>query len=257
MRIWGSSPLTQGKLQATHARRARGRLIPAHAGKTTRLAHLTFPLRAHPRSCGENAARIEVRDWPAGSSPLMRGKRDGLAAAVGAAGLIPTHAGKTSASARTTRRGRAHPRSCGENTHGGSQFSAITGSSPLTRGKPHRHRVQRHEGGLIPTHAGKTVGAGDLVGHGGLIPTHAGKTRQDRASYEAWWVHPHSRGENISSTLSTSPPGAHPHSRGENHGPASGVDHDSGSSPLTRGKRGRDSGGRRHGGLIPTHAGKT
>ena len=156
MRIWGSSPLTQGKLQATHARRARGRLIPAHAGKTTRLAHLTFPLRAHPRSCGENAARIEVRDWPAGSSPLMRGKRDGLAAAVGAAGLIPTHAGKTSASARTTRRGRAHPRSCGENTHGGSQFSAITGSSPLTRGKRTDRRRRRSQQRLIPTHAGKT-----------------------------------------------------------------------------------------------------
>ena len=237
MRIWGSSPLTQGKLQATHARRARGRLIPAHAGKTTRLAHLTFPLRAHPRSCGENAARIEVRDWPAGSSPLMRGKRDGLAAAVGAAGLIPTHAGKTSASARTTRRGRAHPRSCGENTHGGSQFSAITGSSPLTRGKRTDRRRRRSQQRLIPTHAGKT-------------------SRRPPPSSPSG-AHPHSRGENpIDTESSDMKAGSSPLTRGKLSArviwSVMG-----GSSPLTRGKLDKTARLTRRGGFIPTHAGKT
>ena len=50
----GSSPLTRGKLHQAEAGLSGVRLIPAHAGKTTKTA--TFPpsVRAHPRSRGEN-----------------------------------------------------------------------------------------------------------------------------------------------------------------------------------------------------------
>ena len=91
------------------------------------------------------------------------------------------------------------------------------GSSPLTRGKPLAALV-------LPTLAR-------------LIPAHAGKT--------AKWLR----------SLIRFP--AHPCSRGENQGPASGVDHDSGSSPLTRGKRTGRRRGRSQQRLIPAHAGKT
>ena len=71
----GSSPLTRGKPDNTTPRKTRGRLIPAHAGKTPGYREDCHDLAAHPRSRGENT-------WPSpptvnhlGSSPLTRGKR--------------------------------------------------------------------------------------------------------------------------------------------------------------------------------------
>ena len=72
--ICGSSPLTRGKLQATHSRRARRRLIPAHAGKTDCLEVSVEQLEAHPRSRGENLTKNEYQELGTGSSPLTRGK---------------------------------------------------------------------------------------------------------------------------------------------------------------------------------------
>ena len=53
--IWGSSPLTRGKLDRFSAVVVSFGLIPAHAGKT--LANSDAPVieRAHPRSRGENS----------------------------------------------------------------------------------------------------------------------------------------------------------------------------------------------------------
>ena len=76
-------------------------LIPAHAGKTSGSLSRPRSSAAHPRSRGENAARIEVRDWPAGSSPLTRGKRPGDDTGGETRGLIPAHAGKTTSAPRT------------------------------------------------------------------------------------------------------------------------------------------------------------
>ena len=52
-----------------------GRLIPAHAGKTS-LASIIFGANgAHPRSRGENDQTPEKTPEIRGSSPLTRGKR--------------------------------------------------------------------------------------------------------------------------------------------------------------------------------------
>ena len=91
------------------------------------------------------------------------------------------------------------------------------GSSPLTRGKRVIESETAPLWGLIPAHAGKTVGA--------------------------------CRG--------ATPAGAHPRSRGENAVIDTLIADRAGSSPLTRGKRLRvrmHAPGR---GLIPAHAGKT
>ena len=53
----GSSPLTRGKRGCRTRRLWRGRLIPAHAGKTGSLRVRRRPRRAHPRSRGENWPR--------------------------------------------------------------------------------------------------------------------------------------------------------------------------------------------------------
>ena len=91
------------------------------------------------------------------------------------------------------------------------------GSSPLTRGKRRLLIGGRSDLGLIPAHAGKT-------------PPWIRRARASRA-------HPRSRGENRKSCVA-------------------GLE-DAGSSPLTRGKLGRQGADFRPPRLIPAHAGKT
>ena len=71
---YGSSPLTRGKLRRWAGTRARGRLIPAHAGKTESARIKGKKLGAHPRSRGENIRHRLVVWENEGSSPLTRGK---------------------------------------------------------------------------------------------------------------------------------------------------------------------------------------
>ena len=193
----GSSPLTRGKLRRWAGTRARGRLIPAHAGKTPRSSQNRRRRKAHPRSRGENGSALFSNVPEPGSSPLTRGKRWWPGRFGVLVGLIPAHAGKTRGEERTHTVGWAHPRSRGENRGRRRLHLRGRGSSPLTRGK----RVSGCSCGalvrLIPAHAGKT-----------------GKAGYGRASLRA---HPRSRGENcwrmIASYLQR------------------------GSSPLTRGKQ--------------------
>ena len=93
----------------------------------------------------------------------------------------------------------------------------MVGSSPLTRGKP---RLRRQG-----------------ISQRGLIPAHAGKTPRTRRACSATWAHPRSRGENEAAR--------------QPHG------WETGSSPLTRGKRLRGRPRHRYRRLIPAHAGKT
>ena len=91
-------------------------------------------------------------------------------------GLIPAHAGKTLEVWMNGIKGRAHPRSRGENLGGAGFGVRVAGSSPLTRGKP------------SPPYS-HSLG-------GGLIPAHAGKTRLEPSRGQSRGAHPRSRGEN-------------------------------------------------------------
>ena len=91
----GSSPLTRGKLSAEKPDFLTGRLIPAHAGKTSIKINGWSLLEAHPRSRGENAEGGDVIAAPEGSSPLTRGKLIRASRGREMARLIPAHAGKT------------------------------------------------------------------------------------------------------------------------------------------------------------------
>ena len=91
----GSSPLTRGKLGVLVAVVERGRLIPAHAGKTSALCRSRPGSRAHPRSRGENVGDLEDVHARVGSSPLTRGKPPLQGRRQDRARLIPAHAGKT------------------------------------------------------------------------------------------------------------------------------------------------------------------
>ena len=172
---------------------------------------------AHPRSRGENRTVLVCRKKVRGSSPLTRGKHRKVRNHDYPHGLIPAHAGKTSASLTPAPDPPAHPRSRGENSASMRLKATRQGSSPLTRGKP--------------------CAAGEGTGAGGLIPAHAGKTTSPPCS------------------LLRSP--AHPRSRGENDAGAEGAMTIVGSSPLTRGKRNHGTDCNHLRGLIPAHAGKT
>ena len=137
----GSSPLTRGKRNREQGTGKHTRLIPAHAGKTTRSGQPATQSRAHPRSRGENLLDVDLRVGGGGSSPLTRGKRHVSAEWIGRLGLIPAHAGKTTSDGPRNRRGAAHPRSRGENPRDKSLIALLAGSSPLTRGKPWNSRV--------------------------------------------------------------------------------------------------------------------
>ena len=152
------------------------RLIPAHAGKTSRVQSLKPSGRAHPRACGENTETRAGARGEMGSSPRMRGKLAGCMLHRQSRGLIPAHAGKTRPRSGPVCAGRAHPRACGENVFMVSYQSSPIGSSPRMRGKRAR---------LVRSRRAR-----------GLIPAHAGKTSRRRGAFVHEWAHPRACGEN-------------------------------------------------------------
>ena len=151
-----------------------------------------------------------------GSSPLTRGKPSNEVGRGVIDGLIPAHAGKTSARSLGHASPWAHPRSYGENTETASWWISSTGSSPLMRGKPDRRHRRPVRPRLIPAHAGKTSGPSFRRSSDGAHPRSRGETFEWFAQGK-WWT---------------------------------------GSSPLMRGKRVLQRDERVEVGLIPTHAGK-
>ena len=135
MSMTGSSPLTRGKRWRRFSPWIRRGLIPAHAGKTQSWWGRRAPLRAHPRSRGENETAAANASVDAGSSPLTRGKLSARLCDAHDVGLIPAHAGKTLPANSGCVSRRAHPRSRGENFTGLAATLFTLGSSPLTRGK--------------------------------------------------------------------------------------------------------------------------
>ena len=287
-KTWESAPTTPRARAHPRSRGENGRaqqligdsqrLIPAHAGKTNGYERSATHPRAHPRSRGENSYRYVVVPSNTGSSPLTRGKLSGKLRVVDASRLIPAHAGKTSSLQGYAQTHGAHPRSRGENVDGDEAVVYECGSSPLTRGKPHRRADQHRSARLIPAHAGKTrrgekplaaVGAhprsrGENATSGtpstawcGSSPLTRGKRDNHRPTLRDRRLIPAHAGKTISRYAGRHDVAAHPRSRGENvfldDTPVFG----GGSSPLTRGKRVRGAVNVDDTGLIPAHAGKT
>ena len=111
----GSSPLTRGKHAHLGCSSDQKRLIPAHAGKTSKTQPTSSPPQAHPHSRGENVLEPIRKTIQQGSSPLTRGKQRGSVYDRVQHGLIPTHAGKTLLLVIGQGEGGAHPHSRGEN----------------------------------------------------------------------------------------------------------------------------------------------
>ena len=274
----GSSPLTRGKHRQRGRLLDRNRLIPAHAGKTSKLEGTDVNFEAHPRSRGENMRFRRRLRRPCGSSPLTRGKQLSDGRDVAVFGLIPAHAGKTRSPRRPRVHAGAHPRSRGENTARSRPAKRYSGSSPLTRGKPSSTACLRRRWRLIPAHAGKTGewshlprGCGahprsrgenarrtrDLLGCGGSSPLTRGKHHWYREGFFVGRLIPAHAGKTRPCRPPSTTEKAHPRSRGENPvGAVAGI-LSGGSSPLTRGKPLELGAQHPVARLIPAHAGKT
>ena len=74
---------------------ALSRLIPAHAGSTSRVPHEPRQAPAHPRSRGEHVLLPAFMCLLRGSSPLTRGAPSVCHFGPVEPGLIPAHAGST------------------------------------------------------------------------------------------------------------------------------------------------------------------
>ena len=174
----GSSQCVRGKRKVFEWPCTTTRLIPARAGKTWTPDSLAAGSAAHPRACGENAARALQLHHRRGSSPRVRGKRSRTGQSSRRPGLIPARAGKAlsrqmrwaALAAHPRACGEnlltpdsdeahpAHPRACGENSSWKSLSFWMPGSSPRVRGKRRGVPRSHHHRRLIPARAGKTTG---------------------------------------------------------------------------------------------------
>ena len=134
IRYRGSSPLTRGARHPGRERLPDERLIPAHAGSTTKRVLKRPLLTAHPRSRGEHLLELGECTYAEGSSPLTRGALHSTINLFRYRRLIPAHAGSTVMMKEMGMMSPAHPRSRGEHCQRGIDKVPRLGSSPLTRG---------------------------------------------------------------------------------------------------------------------------
>ena len=125
--------------------------------------------------CGENVFIVSYQSSPIGSSPRVRGKPLFYRHGEPIGGLIPACAGKTIATERSPRYGRAHPRVCGENSFHAARARWLGGSSPRVRGKLKRVKIGDVTAGLIPACAGKTKSVRVLIGSSPAHPRVCGE----------------------------------------------------------------------------------
>ena len=221
-------------------------------------------LAIHPRSRGEHTSKGRCGAPPSGPSPLARGTHpdnwwDGTLTR-----FIPARAGNTSAPAAKWPAPTVHPRSRGEHILGDTDSEEPDGSSPLARGT-HVHCRRGSEVRREPyTHPVVPIRASVPRGGCGppdsrpprFIPARAGNTGTGSPRRWPRPVHPRSRGEHSTSTLTSGrrlrfiPARAgntagrgrplrdlhlHPRSRGEHRRCSAIHSATAGSSPLARG----------------------
>ena len=112
----GSSPRMRGKLGFGFDSFRQRRIIPAHAGQTSRTPTPTPTVSDHPRACGANDGDKMPMRVSCGSSPRMRGKQGGRRKLEREIRIIPAHAGQTSLFSVSSILTSDHPRACGANS---------------------------------------------------------------------------------------------------------------------------------------------
>ena len=156
IRSSGSSPRMRGTRHHGWQRRARHRIIPAHAGNSLPIPRNTGVTADHPRACGELAYSMAWRWHGIGSSPRMRGTLEPHVPVASLQRIIPAHAGNSVSPPRSPWGRSDHPRACGELGVVAPERSLGYGSSPRMRGTLLRTKQSEHIVRIIPAHAGNS-----------------------------------------------------------------------------------------------------
>ena len=130
----GSSPRVRGAGKQGYRHEVPSGIIPARAGSSPARAGSGMAAWDHPRACGEQLPQMEQVINPQGSSPRVRGAGGQVHAARDRGGIIPARAGSSTPRCRAPRRGRDHPRACGEQSTRFTAWRRRMGSSPRVRG---------------------------------------------------------------------------------------------------------------------------
>ena len=213
----GPSPRVRGSRLEPGLDRAELRSIPACAGKPSPCSRGAPASGVHPRVCGEAGLDAGEQLAAGGPSPRVRGSLEDPLPALRERGSIPACAGKPSRGGSRSRRGRVHPRVCGE-------------ALPRRRRRPPAH------GGPSPRVRGSPELRPGVAVVDGSIPACAGKPREEQVGHLRAGVHPRVCGEARTPRRRTS----------ESPGP----------SPRVRGSRGHHPRPEDHRGSIPACAGK-
>ena len=234
----GSSPHTRGALGDLLVDLLDDRIIPAYAGSTSTATTPGPQGRDHPRIRGEHDPCPLADCATVGSSPHTRGARTSPPEVIAEWGIIPAYAGSTPASGPTSPAPPDHPRIRGEHGRLVRCLLRQRGSSPHTRGaRSGRHLTPHRRHGSSPHTRGAHVIGPGCAAAGGIIPAYAGSTLFEDEFVEDEGDHPRIRGEHAGRPK---PPRA-----------------SDGSSPHTRGARGRVHRHRRPVRIIPAYAGST
>ena len=146
----------RGKRQMATLMSSTQRIIPAHAGQTSRRNSSCYRQPDHPRACGANEHVRFLVGLRHGSSPRMRGKRYQRPPPPRQRRIIPAHAGQTPPSTTRDICRPDHPRACGANAARLAPRRFPSGSSPRMRGKRRRPTLFHDSIRIIPAHAGQT-----------------------------------------------------------------------------------------------------
>ena len=131
-------------------------ITPACAGKSKSSYFSCFPVRDHPRVCGEKAAAAAPAHNQSGSPPRVRGKGVMHQVFFAFFGITPACAGKSYHAWHMVVIVWDHPRVCGEKHLGSIIRVCLVGSPPRVRGKERCGRASRMSKGITPACAGKS-----------------------------------------------------------------------------------------------------
>ena len=151
----GPSPRGRGNRISSGEGRAKGRAIPAWAGKPDADGLQRSQVTGHPRVGGETEMLDQLAPDHKGPSPRGRGNRYREYKIIPTRRAIPAWAGKPGSSASLGRQWKGHPRVGGETREYKSAEALDRGPSPRGRGNRERSKPLGHKNRAIPAWAGK------------------------------------------------------------------------------------------------------
>ena len=162
---WGSPPRMRGKGTKRCSSRRGGRITPAYAGKSKRIAPSSVLFGDHPRVCGEKLRESRGLNRTRGSPPRMRGKVFDADYSILRSGITPAYAGKSYTRTCYAYNVRDHPRVCGEKRPVRRGACSGLGSPPRMRGKVTFKVGASTVKGITPAYAGKRLKRSHRIGH--------------------------------------------------------------------------------------------